>query len=235
MLRRTESPLVLWITALSFRQKGCVMSGAKLIVTGVVLAGVLTMALGLRPKLLAMAGSACPTCQAHDEGGLQRDGTLTGREDVCGTCPSSVASHVQSASPAVEVTSNGQSDSETGQATSGSHAGIMHADDSTFESVFRQTSGTLLVDFHADWCGPCKVQGQILERLSSASQDITIIKVNVDDSPALARQFKISSIPTLLAFRDGALVNTHVGVASEKAITKMFHAQQAIDTPIAGE
>ncbi len=73
----------------------------------------------------------------------------------------------------------------------------------------------VLVDFYADWCGPCRMIAPVLEGLArDYAGRVKIVKVNVDDEPGLAGYFRIQSIPTLLAFRDGELVDTLVGVGS---------------------
>ncbi|MBQ3142763.1 MAG: thioredoxin [Bacilli bacterium] len=76
------------------------------------------------------------------------------------------------------------------------------------------TKGTWLVDFYADWCGPCKMLAPILEELDG---DIDILKVNVDHHPDLAQEFKIMSIPTIIYFKDGNMVKRVTGFQSKEA------------------
>jgi thioredoxin 1 len=81
-------------------------------------------------------------------------------------------------------------------------------------------SGVTLVDFWAPWCGPCKVQLPIVEELAGEMKGkATIAKVNVDNEPELASQFGIMSIPTLLLFKDGKVVDTMVGI-NQKHVLK---------------
>ncbi|CAM3354002.1 thioredoxin [Paenibacillus taichungensis] len=81
-------------------------------------------------------------------------------------------------------------------------------------------SGVTLVDFWAPWCGPCKIQLPIVEALADEMKGTaTLAKVNVDEETELAGQFGIRSIPTLLLFKDGALVDTMVGV-NQKDVLK---------------
>jgi len=67
-------------------------------------------------------------------------------------------------------------------------------------------SGTVLVDFYADWCGPCKMLGPVLEEVSGEYPDIEFVKVNVDDNMDLAESYGIMSIPAVYLFKDGAVI-----------------------------
>ncbi len=69
----------------------------------------------------------------------------------------------------------------------------------------------VLVDFYADWCGPCKMMGKVLEEMA----DIDILKVNVDNFPNIARDFKVMSIPTLIIFENGKEVKKNIGMMSK--------------------
>ncbi len=81
------------------------------------------------------------------------------------------------------------------------------------------SKGKLLVDFYADWCGPCKMMGNVLEEL----EDINILKVNVDKHPNIAQEYGIMSIPTLLVFKDGKLINQNVGFIDKQAIMNLYN------------
>ena len=80
-----------------------------------------------------------------------------------------------------------------------------------FEETIK--SGVTLVDFWAEWCGPCQMMLPILEQFSDKMGDkMTVAKVNVDENPEIAGQFRVMSIPTLIVFKDGEPVETMVGV-----------------------
>ena len=88
---------------------------------------------------------------------------------------------------------------------------------------FEQTiaSGTTLVDFWAAWCGPCRMQGPVLEVFAQQQDTVQVAKVNVDEQPALAAQFGVMSIPTLIAFRDGEPLAKRVGLSRIEEIEEM--------------
>ena len=86
-------------------------------------------------------------------------------------------------------------------------------------------SGTVLVDFWAPWCGPCKMQGPILDKVAEKIGDKAVVaKVNVDESPALAAKFGVRSIPTLILFKNGQKVNDFIGVQQEAALVEVLTA-----------
>ena len=98
---------------------------------------------------------------------------------------------------------------------------IKTVDDRTFGDVI--ASGTVLVDFTADWCGPCQMLAPILEILAVQMKDsLTIIKVNVDESQSIAMQYDISSVPTLLLFKDGELKHRAVGLKDLAGLKAMI-------------
>ena len=69
----------------------------------------------------------------------------------------------------------------------------------------------VIVDFYADWCGPCKMMGPVLDELSSSRSEIKIAKVNVDKLQPLAQKYGVMSIPTLLLFKNGSLIDKKIG------------------------
>ncbi len=83
-------------------------------------------------------------------------------------------------------------------------------------------SGETLVDFWASWCGPCKMQAPIVDAFAESQQDIKVGKVNVDDEQELAARYGIMAIPTLIAFRDGAVVSKKAGLSMADELEGMF-------------
>lgn len=86
--------------------------------------------------------------------------------------------------------------------------------DSDFDSTIK--TGKVLVDFWAEWCGPCRMQTPILEKVvTQVGSDVTIAKLNVDENPAIAGKYNVMSIPTLILFKDGEVAKQFVGVQNE--------------------
>ena len=90
--------------------------------------------------------------------------------------------------------------------------GILTLSDATFDEQVGASSTPVLVDFWAEWCGPCKMIAPVLEEIAKDQKGrLTIAKLNIDDNPDIARRFDVMSIPTLLLFKDGELVQRTVG------------------------
>jgi thioredoxin 1 len=90
--------------------------------------------------------------------------------------------------------------------------GILTLSDATFDEQVGASSTPVLVDFWAEWCGPCKMIAPVLEEISRDQEGrLTVAKLNIDDNPDIARRFDVMSIPTLLLFKDGELVQRTVG------------------------
>ena len=83
-----------------------------------------------------------------------------------------------------------------------------------FESVVLKNEKTVLLDFWASWCGPCKMLAPVLEQFAAAHPEVVVTKANVDENPELAVMYRIASVPTLMVFRNGEKVNQGVGYMS---------------------
>ena len=81
---------------------------------------------------------------------------------------------------------------------------------------------TVLLDFWAAWCGPCKMVAPVLDEIAAERSDIKVGKVNVDEEPQLAAQFNIMSIPTMLVFKEGKLVNQSIGYRPKEELLKIL-------------
>lgn len=92
-----------------------------------------------------------------------------------------------------------------------------------FQAEVLEAKETVLVDFWASWCGPCKMIGPIIDQIADERTDVKVCKVNVDDEQELAVQFKVMSIPTLLVFKDGKVVNQSLGAKPKAAILAMLN------------
>ncbi len=96
---------------------------------------------------------------------------------------------------------------------------VLDLTESTFDAAV--VTGTTLVDFWAPWCGPCRMMGPVLHELAGEfGEELTVAKVNVDDSPHLAARFRVQGIPLLVILRDGTEVGRMVGLQPKDAIVR---------------
>lgn len=94
-----------------------------------------------------------------------------------------------------------------------------------FQAEVLESENPVLVDFYADWCGPCKMMGPIVKELAEKYDGKAKVgKINVDEQPDLAQQFGVMSIPTFIIFKDGAKVASFVGGRNRKDLEELFEA-----------
>ena len=95
---------------------------------------------------------------------------------------------------------------------------VLRLTDELFNEITNNKEKAVLVDFYADWCGPCRMQGPIVEEIAKENDDIIVGKINVDDYQEAAMKYHVQSIPTLLIFKNGQLVKSFVGVTGKESL-----------------
>ncbi len=139
-----------------------------------------------------------------------------------GTAESSAAVE----SEQIEIPQTQASEGETAMLSSRSdtrsHGTVEHADASDFARKVLEADVPVLVDFYADWCGPCQRIAPVLEEIARENPGAKVVKVNVDRSPELAMQYGVQSIPSLKVFEDGRVTAHHVGLASKRQLAALI-------------
>jgi hypothetical protein len=92
-----------------------------------------------------------------------------------------------------------------------------------FESEVLKSDKPVLVDFWASWCGPCRMLLPIIEEIASEEHDFKVGKINADEQPELVNQFKVRTIPTLMVFKNGEVVNKHTGVLPKEEVIRLVN------------
>ena len=92
-----------------------------------------------------------------------------------------------------------------------------------FDREITQSQKLVLLDFYANWCGPCRMVSPLMEEIAEETPQILVGKINVDEEPELARKFGVMSIPTLMVLKGGKVVNQSVGARSQAQILSMLN------------
>ncbi|MDF9866799.1 thioredoxin 1 [Bacilli bacterium PM5-3] len=100
--------------------------------------------------------------------------------------------------------------------------GLVKLDDNNFETEVKQ--GITLVDFYADWCGPCKMIAPTIEQLANELSDVKIAKLDVDAAPKTAQKYNVMSIPTLIVFKDGEVVDQKMGFMTKDQVESLINS-----------
>lgn len=99
---------------------------------------------------------------------------------------------------------------------------VEYANGSNFDQLVLKSDVPVLVDFYADWCGPCRMIAPVLEELAKETPDARIVKVDVDQASQLAVRYGVSSIPNLIVFKDGDIAAQHVGLANKAQLKALL-------------
>lgn len=100
---------------------------------------------------------------------------------------------------------------------------VKQVSDSEFEQTVLKSDKPVFVDFWAPWCGPCRIVGPVIEELApSYDGKVVIAKMNVDDNPAVAQKFGVTSIPTMMIFKDGQVVDRVIGALPKSELQKFL-------------
>lgn len=101
---------------------------------------------------------------------------------------------------------------------------VIKINKNNFENEVMKSEKTVLLDFYADWCGPCRMVSPIVDEIADENPQLLVGKINVDQDPELAQKFGVASIPMLVVMKDGKIVNQSVGVSPKSRILSMLNS-----------
>lgn len=99
---------------------------------------------------------------------------------------------------------------------------VLVIDKNNFESEVLKSEKKVLIDFYADWCGPCRMVSPIVDQIATEHPEYKVVKINVDEQPELAAKFDVMSIPSLIVIKNGEVVNQAVGAKPKQQILEML-------------
>jgi thioredoxin 1 len=102
------------------------------------------------------------------------------------------------------------------------YGSVLHVDTNGFQHEVLDTDAPVLVDFYADWCGPCRRLAPTLDRVARQRPDAKVVKVNIDKSPELAARYRVESIPTVIVFKQGKVASRQTGLVDGAALQRML-------------
>lgn len=98
---------------------------------------------------------------------------------------------------------------------------MIELNENNFEKEVKKYDGKIIVDFYADWCGPCQLLGPIVEEIAKEAKDFKVGKINVDDSVEIAKEYGVMSIPCVIAFSNGEEINRSIGLVDKDTLLKL--------------
>ena len=101
---------------------------------------------------------------------------------------------------------------------------IVNLTRNNFKTEVMQSDKTVLIDFWAEWCGPCRMMSPVIDEVAETLSDVKVCKVNVDEASDLASMFGIESIPTLVVIKNGQTVNKSIGLISKEQVLQLLNA-----------
>lgn len=99
---------------------------------------------------------------------------------------------------------------------------VLELTNENFEKEVLECENTVLIDFYADWCGPCKMLSPIIEEVATEEKDVKFVKINVDEMQEIASKYQVVSIPTLVVVRNGEIINRSVGLIDKNKVKDLI-------------